>query len=372
MPVRASAHLPAHLRKGSPMHSDTSRRGVTLIELLVTISITTVLASLLLPAVQSARESGRRVSCMNNMAQVATAFIDYDGRHNILPGWRNAHPALRPGVRQSDPAFARVLDANTPSWPILLMPYLERLDVWKSWESATKTKPVPAAAPMIETLVCTSSPVVNGNLAQLAYVVNAGSCFVSPPTARRQYRSDGVFVDNVGEPPAGVSGASVYMASRMGLAAIASGDGAGNTLLVAEKSSSTVTQGSWNSVAPVARLTAAKTAQSIAVFNSASKTAVPVFGLTATLPKASEKVLNGFAGAPSSNHPGGVIVAFGDGHTRYLGDRIAAHVYAQLVTSRGEWVPQGSSGSYATNSLVGQRWLNLGPKPYVLSLSDYD
>ena len=354
------------------MHSHPSRLGVTLIELLVTISITTVMASLLLPAVQSARESGRRTECMTNVAQVATAFIAYDGRHNVLPGWRNPHPALRAGVRQSDPAFARVLDTNTPSWPIPLMPYLDRLDVWKSWESATKTHPVPVAAPMIGTLLCTSSPIVNGNSAQLAYVVNAGSCFVSPPTARSQYRSDGVFLDTVGEPPAGVSGASVYKASRMGLAGMASGDGVGNTLLVSEKSSSTVTQGSWNSVSPVAKLTAAKTAQSIAVFNSVSKTAVPVFGLTATIPTTSQKVLNGFAGAPSSNHPGGVIVAFGDGQTRYLGERIAPHVYAQLVTSRGEWVPQGSSGNYATNSLVGQRWLNLGPKPYVLSLSDYD
>ena len=354
------------------MHSSPRRRGITLVELLVTISITTILASLLLPAVQSARESARRVTCMNNVAQVATALIDYDGQHKVLPGWRNPHPALRAGLRQSDPAFARVLDANTPSWPIPLMPYLERLDVWKSWESATKTKPVPATAPMIGSLVCTSSPIVNGNSAQLAYVVNAGSCFVSPPTTRSQYRADGVFLDTVGEPPAGVSGARVYTAARMGLAGMAAGDGAGNTLLVSEKSALSVTQGSWNSVAPLVRPTSAATAQPIAVFSSTSKTAVPVFGLISTPPSASQKVLNGLNGAPSSNHPGGVIVAFADAQTRFLRDSIAAHVYAQLVTSRGEWVPSGSSGSYAANSVAGQRWLNLGPKPYVLSLSDYD
>lgn len=354
------------------MYRTRPYRGVTLVELLVTISITTVLAGLLLPAVQAARESGRRTSCMNNVGQVAKAFIDYDGRHNLLPGWRNTHPALRPGVRLANPVLARVLDANTPSWPIALMPYLERLDVWKAWESATQTQPVPTSAPMIGTLLCGSSPVASGNPAALSYVVNAGTCFVSPPTVRSQYRADGVFLDTVGEPPAGVSSAPVYKAGRMGLAAMAAGDGAGNTLLVSEKSANSVTQGSWNSVAPLVRPTSAATAQPIATFSSTSKTAVPVFGLTSASVTASQKVINGTIGAPSSNHPAGVIVAFGDAQTRFLRDAIAPHVYAQLVTSRGEWVTQGSVGSYASNSVIGQRWLNLGPRPYILSLSDYD
>jgi len=354
------------------MLSVSRRHGVTLVELLVTISITATLAGLLLPAVQSARESSRRTNCMKNMGQVATAFLDYDGRQNVLPGWRNTHPALRPALRQSNPTFARVLDANTPSWPIMLMPYLERLDVWKAWESVTQTQPVPSSAPMIGALLCASSPITNGNAAQLAYVVNAGTCLVSPPTKRSQYRADGVFLDTVGEPPAGVSGSNVYLPSRAGLAAMAAADGAGNTLLVSEKSAFSITQGSWNSVSPLATLTSAATAQPIATFSTASKTAVPVFGLIATPPTASRKVLNDLNGAPSSNHPGGVIASFGDSQTRFLRDTIAPHVYAQLVTSRGEWVPQGSSGSYAANSTVGQRWLNLGPKPYILSLSDYD
>src|SRR5437899_3833187 len=60
-------------------------RGFTLVELLVVIAIIGVLVALLLPAVQSARESSRRTACTNNLKQIGLANHVFNDVNNRFP-----------------------------------------------------------------------------------------------------------------------------------------------------------------------------------------------------------------------------------------------------------------------------------------------
>jgi prepilin-type N-terminal cleavage/methylation domain-containing protein len=96
---------------------DVRGRGFTLVELLVVIAIIGILTSLLMPAVQSAREAARRAQCTSNLKQIALAIHNFhDAKKCIPPGGLNG--------------------SGEATWLVRVMPYLEETstaDLWLPW-----------------------------------------------------------------------------------------------------------------------------------------------------------------------------------------------------------------------------------------------
>ncbi len=95
----------------------TSRRGFSLIELLVVLTIIWTLMALLLPAVQKVRSAADRLSCQSRLRQIALAAHNYEQATGKLP------PAFR--TRQSGSQEPLL------QWPLYLAPYLEQEAVWR-------------------------------------------------------------------------------------------------------------------------------------------------------------------------------------------------------------------------------------------------
>jgi prepilin-type N-terminal cleavage/methylation domain-containing protein len=96
-----------------------TRRGITLVEILVVIAIIAVLIGLLLPAVQMAREASRRMQCTNNLKQLGLGMHDHHDTHGRFP------PAyVNQGPYGPAPSYS-----FTHGWAPHLLPYIEREDL---------------------------------------------------------------------------------------------------------------------------------------------------------------------------------------------------------------------------------------------------
>lgn len=131
------------------------RGGFTIIELLVTIGIISVLIALLLPAVQSARESARRTQCRNNVRQIATGLHNFHSQYGRFPGngwgfaWM-AEPGRAAGISQ--PA----------GWIYQLLPQVEQSALWLVGTSVVaserRTALVELSQTSVSTFKCPSRP----------------------------------------------------------------------------------------------------------------------------------------------------------------------------------------------------------------------
>jgi len=114
------------------------RRGFTLIELLVVIAIIAVLVSLLLPAVQQAREAARRTQCKNNLHQIGLAIMNYESAYGRFPmgsfvpwcgfGGDNNSVALDYSVADI-PGSTGLFG---PNWAVAILPFMEQQALYDS------------------------------------------------------------------------------------------------------------------------------------------------------------------------------------------------------------------------------------------------
>jgi len=144
------------------------RLAFTLVELLVVIAIIGVLIGLLLPAVQSAREAGRRSTCANNLKQLTSAAMQHETSHAYYPtgGWT--------GSWSGDPNFGTG-QGQPGGWTYNILPHMEQqivhdLGLTSNGTAAPKTALGQAAQTTISVFHCPSR-----RLAQL-YPIATPTC----------------------------------------------------------------------------------------------------------------------------------------------------------------------------------------------------
>jgi prepilin-type N-terminal cleavage/methylation domain-containing protein len=277
----------------------TKREGFTLIELLVVITIIGVLVSLLLPAVQAAREAARRMSCQNNVKQLTLAATNYEATNGRLFGYQNL---LGPETNPEDKSVV--------SWHVMLMPFMEQQAIYDEFRDVET--PDDDVYNYLEVLICPSNPPEQRSGPKNAYICNAGFWEEDSNDdydSSNESRADGVFHDHVN---GDIFIDIAYISNN--------GDGTGQTIMFTEN----IAAGDWDQVTPEKQ-------HLVAVWHQTTSSVRRING-----EKDDNKTVGNDRNAarPSAEHPGVVLMSFCDGSATSVSENMDYTVYQQLMTVR--------------------------------------
>ncbi len=324
------------------------RHGFTLVELLVVIAIIGTLIALLLPAVQAARESARRNTCLNQVKQLSLALQQYDASLSKLPGYVNSLEDVT-SAKDNNGHYAK---GHRASWLVMTFPYMEQPALWDYWAKDFTVKEPPVQfLPEIEGLQCPSDPPENPGNPSLSYVGNAGQAFQDPsrvpaPPSNQsdsvqnvEYTANGVFFDLSKNPrllptSAAEDDREFHPKVQSSINYISSGDGTSKTLMLSENVNAVF----WAYMANESDFPEGKQHFGFVWHNpnpsiNAERRINGTLGPNGTPSPIDMQFLTEGLGYPSSRHSGGVNAAFADGHANFLQENIDPVIYGQIMTS---------------------------------------
>lgn len=336
------------------MRATRHRTGFTLIELLVVIAIISVLASLLLPAVQNAREAARRTQCRNRMKQIGLALHEYHDTHRTFPIGAAYSPT--PDGNDADPSIRGC------SFFVGVLPWLDQGNAYKQLIHeapggiAAVTTPGNPNAAMLDNLLvpvlwCPSaslSETVPSSTAQpyrmmtTTYVGISGAAFKNGSV-----NPDAEVVGTCGTNSQAILGRNGLLIENEAIGIRDCSDGTTNTLLLAEQSLAEYANVVVTGGTPVVELVRDETIRSsyygsawagtnhpsVIVPGGPTNSCHEVYNVTTvrfgvnlngSAPAAGDTtVVSGGAHTPiMSAHPGGANVLFADGGVRFLSENL--------------------------------------------------